>query len=201
MQIKTVGFDFIELTGGNFEKTGFENTKESTVKREAYFVEFAGAIKPHIQNAQIYLTGGFKSAPAMVAAINNNDTDGVGLGRPAAAEPDLPKKILSGAVQSASKNLFDADFMISMPAANTQLAQIGSTDVNEARGDLTYGVNDFSNPDEAEPYKMAMFTWFGALCEAGRKGRAELGVFEYHTKSKTSPPEHKGLIQKILDAI
>uniref|UniRef100_A0A1I7RMH8 Oxidored_FMN domain-containing protein n=2 Tax=Bursaphelenchus xylophilus TaxID=6326 RepID=A0A1I7RMH8_BURXY len=196
-----LGFDFIELTGGNLEAARMGHVKESTKKREAYFIEFAGAIKPNIQNAAIYLTGGFRTAPAMVAAIRNNETDGIGLARPAAAEPDLPKKIINHGVQSCAATIFADDFMISMPAANTQLAQAGSSDVSECHGDLCHGISDFSNPDEAETYKNAMFKWFGELCEAGSKGRAEIGVFEYHTRSKNAPHEHKGFIRRLLESI
>lgn len=91
--------------------------------------------------------------------------------------------------------------MVSMPAAGTQLAQCGSTDLAEVQGDLCAGISDFSNPDEAEPYKQAMFAWFAGVCEAGKRGRAEVGVFEYHTRSKHAPKEHKSLIRKLMEAI
>ena len=35
------GFDFIELSGGTYEKLAFHHQKESTKNREAYFLEFA----------------------------------------------------------------------------------------------------------------------------------------------------------------
>ncbi|CAD5220951.1 unnamed protein product [Bursaphelenchus okinawaensis] len=196
-----LGFDFIELTGGNLEAPRMEHVKESTKKREAYFIEFAAAIKPNIQNAIVYLTGGFRTAPAMIAAIRNNETDGIGLARAAAAEPDLPKKIINQGIQSAAATVFADNFMISMPAANTQLAQAGSSDLSETNGDLCHGISDFSNPAEAEIYQKAMFKWFGDLCEAGSKGRAEIGVFEYHTRSKNAPQEHKGFLKRLLESI
>jgi len=47
------------------------------------------------------LTGGFRTAGAMVEAIESGAVDIIGLGRPMALEPDLPKRILSGEVASA----------------------------------------------------------------------------------------------------
>lgn len=61
--------------------------KESTKKREAFFVEFSQAIKSKIKKAVVYLTGGFRTAPAMIQAVQEGSTDGIGLGRPATAEP------------------------------------------------------------------------------------------------------------------
>ena len=80
------GLDFIELSGGTYEEFGFAHKKESTKKREAYFVEFAEQIKPAVKNAVIYVTGGFRTVPGMVQAIRDGITDGIGLGRPATGE-------------------------------------------------------------------------------------------------------------------
>jgi hypothetical protein len=49
----------------------------------------------------LMLTGGFRTAGAMVEAIESGAVDIIGLGRPMALEPDLPKRILSGEVASA----------------------------------------------------------------------------------------------------
>ena len=60
--------------------------KESTRKREAFFFEFARQIKPAVKNAIVYLTGGLRTTPAMVSAIKDGATDGIGLGRPSTQE-------------------------------------------------------------------------------------------------------------------
>lgn len=117
--VDEMGFDFIELTGGTYEKSKFVHEKESTRKREAFFIEFSGTIRSQVKNAVIYLCGGFRSVSGMVMAVKNGDTDGVSLARPAAAEPDLPRKILNHGVQSAALSLFENDFMLGMPAAQT----------------------------------------------------------------------------------
>lgn len=80
------GFDFIELSGGTIEKLVFCHLSDSTVRREAFFLEFAKKIKPEIKNTVVYLTGGFRTVPGMVKAIEDGSTDGIGLGRPITAE-------------------------------------------------------------------------------------------------------------------
>ncbi|KAH7712219.1 Protein W06H8.2 [Aphelenchoides avenae] len=148
-----VGFDFIELSGGTFEKQQFCHTKETTLQREAFFQRFAHEIKPRVKRAVVYLTGGFRTVKGMVSAIENGDTDGVGMARPLAAEPDLVKKILHGGVQSAAFNPFDEDFSISNPAAGRQLHQAGSTCMEEADGDPCHGIMDLSDSETAKSFK------------------------------------------------
>ncbi|KAJ4351112.1 uncharacterized protein N0V89_006451 [Didymosphaeria variabile] len=94
-------FDFVELSGGTFEDMGFEHKKESTKHREAFFLEFADEITPALSKTKSYITGGFKTAAAMVRALDT--VDGVGLGPAACQEPRLPKSILEGKVQAIIK--------------------------------------------------------------------------------------------------
>ena len=62
----------------------------------------------------------------MTRAVKGGSTHGVGLGRAACAEPDLPDLILSGKVQSGKKTLIDTqNFMETAKAANGQIRQIG----------------------------------------------------------------------------
>jgi 2,4-dienoyl-CoA reductase-like NADH-dependent reductase (Old Yellow Enzyme family) len=39
-------FDFVELSGGTYESLAFEHKKDSTRKRESFFLEFADKITP-----------------------------------------------------------------------------------------------------------------------------------------------------------
>ncbi|KAK4225212.1 hypothetical protein QBC38DRAFT_483546 [Podospora fimiseda] len=73
-------FDFVELSGGTYEEMGWVYRKESTRAREAFFLEFAEMITPRLQHTKTYVTGGLRSARAMVDA--SKTVDGIGLGRP-----------------------------------------------------------------------------------------------------------------------
>jgi 2,4-dienoyl-CoA reductase-like NADH-dependent reductase (Old Yellow Enzyme family) len=97
--------DLLELSGGSLEQPkqvgaslkdeGEDRLPESTRKREAYFVEFAGAVKA-VARMPVMVTGGFRTVAGMSEAIDNGELDVVGLGRPMIADPETPRKILSG---------------------------------------------------------------------------------------------------------
>lgn len=117
-------FDFVELSGGTYEEFGFHHKRESTKKREAFFIEFAESITPGLSKTKAYITGGFKTIGAMVNALNT--VDGIGLGRPLAQEPHLPADILTGRVQGAiAQKLDHNDFQLAVVAAGTHIRQLG----------------------------------------------------------------------------
>lgn len=96
------GIDLIEISGGTYEapamtgvKLGKEPVKESTRQREAYFLEFAEKARSAVKTP-LMVTGGFRSAQGMAAAISSGAVDLVGLARILAIEPDLPNRLLSG---------------------------------------------------------------------------------------------------------
>lgn len=113
------GFDFVELSGGTYQELAFKHTRESTRKREAFFLEFADMILPELNRTKAYVTGGLRTVDGMVGALDT--VHGVGLGRPACHEFDLPQKILDGRVGSAIDYLLDeGDFGVTNVAAGTQ---------------------------------------------------------------------------------
>ncbi len=117
-------FDFVELTGGTYEELAFAHKRESTKKREAFFLEFAEAIVPALTKTKTFITGGFKTVGAMVNALNT--VDGVGLARPVCQEPRLCSDILSGKVKGAIKQRLDeANFGLTNVAAGSQIRMIG----------------------------------------------------------------------------
>lgn len=82
-------------------------------------------ITPALKSTKVYVTGGFRSAWAMVDALKG--IDGVGLARPVCQEPYLPKLILEGKVSAAANLLLDEnDFAVTNFAAGTQIRQIGN---------------------------------------------------------------------------
>ena len=97
------GVDFIEISGGNFETpVAYKHTSksESTIAREAYFLEYARDIKAAI-NIPVMVTGGFRSLEVMNHALTNNDADLIGVGRPFIIDPEFPNKLLDGTIDAA----------------------------------------------------------------------------------------------------
>jgi 2,4-dienoyl-CoA reductase-like NADH-dependent reductase (Old Yellow Enzyme family) len=60
-RLEGAGVDLIELSGGTYESMAFMHKKESTKKREAFFIEFADRIRPNLKTAKLCVTGGFRS--------------------------------------------------------------------------------------------------------------------------------------------
>lgn len=117
-------FDFVELSGGTYEALAFVHKKESTKKREAFFIEFAEEIVKPLTKTKAYITGGLKTVGAMEKALDV--VDGVGLGRTVTAEFHLPRDILEGKVTGAIKPAFDeGDTGFAIVAAGTQIKQVG----------------------------------------------------------------------------
>lgn len=117
-------FDFVELSGGTYEQLVFYHKRETTRKREAFFIEFADMIAPALKKTKVYVTGGFKTVGAMVNALDT--VDGVGIGRPLAQEPAFCADIFSGKVQGAIAQKLDQDnFEITNVAAGAQIRQMG----------------------------------------------------------------------------
>jgi 2,4-dienoyl-CoA reductase-like NADH-dependent reductase (Old Yellow Enzyme family) len=96
--LEVAGIDLIEISGGTYEApvmTGAQQRRESTIKREAYFLEFAEKARTAVK-VPLILTGGFRTPDGMANAVTSGAVDFVGLGRSLAIEPDLPARILSG---------------------------------------------------------------------------------------------------------
>ncbi|KAL8292898.1 hypothetical protein RQP46_000592 [Phenoliferia psychrophenolica] len=109
LRLEAAGMDIIELSGGTYESGLFLHRKESTIKREAYFVEFAENIRPHLKTAKLMVTGGFRSAPAMANALR--------------AEPDLSALLIAGKTAKAKANLVPEPLQTG--SSVLQLADIG----------------------------------------------------------------------------
>lgn len=75
--------------------TQIEKEKSSlTNTREAFFLEFASAIRHEFPTVPLMVTGGFRTKNGMARAIESNACDMVGLGRPAVLAPSLPRSII-----------------------------------------------------------------------------------------------------------
>ena len=96
--LSEAGIDMIEISGGTYEAPVQMNgtpVKESTRRREAYFLEFAEKARATTKTP-LMVTGGFRSLAGMQDAINSGAVDFVGLGRSLAIEPDIGNRLLSG---------------------------------------------------------------------------------------------------------
>ncbi|KAF5495078.1 NADH-dependent flavin oxidoreductase nadA [Colletotrichum siamense] len=117
-------FDFVELSGGTYQSLAFEHKRESTKKREAFFLDFAEQIVGKLNKTRVYVTGGLRTVAAMVKALET--VDGVGLARPVCNEFDLPKKIIEGRAGSSVLTLLgEDDFMLTNILAGTQIRLVG----------------------------------------------------------------------------
>lgn len=93
--LSTEGLDLIEVSGGSYESTAmFGAAAASTVAREAYFLEYARAVRDVAGGVPLAVTGGFRTRTAMEAALSSGDCDLIGLGRPTCTTPDAADVIL-----------------------------------------------------------------------------------------------------------
>lgn len=102
------GVDLLELSGGSLEQPkivgitlkdeGEDGPRQSTVAREAYFLNFAKDVRD-VARMPVMVVGGFRSSSAMVEALGRGELDVVGIGRPMIVDPDGPKRLLSGEVE------------------------------------------------------------------------------------------------------
>lgn len=92
-----LGIDLIEISGGSWEnpvnRTGGK-VKDSTRKREAYFLDYAEKVKGRI-SAPLMVTGGFRSAEGVRAALNSGAIDMAGMARPFAVDAAFGTHILT----------------------------------------------------------------------------------------------------------
>lgn len=93
--LEAEGIDLLEISGGSYEEPAMMGTRASTVAREAYFAEYAENVRK-VSKLPLMLTGGFRTGETMAAAVESGAIDVVGLARPLAVEPDLPKELLAG---------------------------------------------------------------------------------------------------------
>ncbi|RFU72886.1 hypothetical protein TARUN_9376 [Trichoderma arundinaceum] len=160
-------FDWIELSGGTYEALAFEHKRESTKKREAFFIEFAELIIPELKKTKAYITGGLRTAAGMVKALDV--LDGVGIGRPAAHEFSLPQKLIDGVVDAAIQPLIDeGNFMITNVAATTQMNLVGHD-----REPL-----DLSRADHEKVFSEAVAKWLELRQKNGPSGPPVIEGFD-----------------------
>ena len=100
------GVDLLEISGGTYEQPrllnldGVEPIEEqslarSTLAREAYFVDFAKAMREEL-SIPIMVTGGLRRREVMNHVLEIGGADMIGLGRPLCVDADGPNRLLNG---------------------------------------------------------------------------------------------------------
>jgi 2,4-dienoyl-CoA reductase-like NADH-dependent reductase (Old Yellow Enzyme family) len=97
------GVDLLEISGGNYEQPrllGVSGRAEDAVAvrpstriREAYFLEYAEAIKA-VAKMPLMVTGGFRSRAGMEEALNSKVCEVIGIARPLCTHPNAIKDLL-----------------------------------------------------------------------------------------------------------
>lgn len=103
--LEAEGIDLLEISGGNYEQPSMGGAppsadalpvKESTRRREAYFIAYAESMRTLGLKVPLMVTGGFRTRAAMDAALASGAADAIGLGRPLCTQPDFPNRLLDG---------------------------------------------------------------------------------------------------------
>ena len=104
--LEAASVDLIEISGGSYEQpkllgiegmeeSAAQNVAPSTLAREAYFVDFALAMRGRV-TVPLMVTGGFRSRTAMEQALAGGGADIIGIGRPMCLMTDAPNRLLAG---------------------------------------------------------------------------------------------------------
>jgi 2,4-dienoyl-CoA reductase-like NADH-dependent reductase (Old Yellow Enzyme family) len=152
------GVDLIEISGGTYEQPkllGMEGLEaeepqvvaETTLAREAYFVDFAKAMKDEL-SIPLMVTGGFRSSSAMEQALKSGAADVIGLGRPLCVMPEAPKRLLGG--------------MAMLPKMENQLALLPEWLASLRKIKLIRSIDGFA----------VQYWYYAQLYALGRTGRA-----------------------------
>ena len=91
------GIDLIEISGGTYEapRMAGQGQRESTRRREAYFLSYAEQVRSRVK-VPLMVTGGFRSREGMAAALEDGATDLIGLARPLVLDPAFSNRLLAG---------------------------------------------------------------------------------------------------------
>ncbi|MEM9067275.1 MAG: NADH:flavin oxidoreductase/NADH oxidase family protein [Myxococcota bacterium] len=151
------GLDLLEVSGGTYETAAMmtEPKAQSTRAREAFFLEYAEKVRSRTR-VPLMVTGGFRSSRGMRDALDSGAVDVVGIARPLAIEPDLPRRLLADetsrarSIQLATgfKNL---DTMIQGSWYQAQLERMSQGRVPDPKAGRLLPVLRYFLPREGHP--------------------------------------------------
>ena len=128
------GIDLVEVSGGTYEAPAMTGRRRSdrTAAREGYFLSFVERVRGEV-DVPLAVTGGFRTAPGMSAAVTGGAADVVGLARTLAIQPDFPRDVLAGDAPvsevrrlSTGVKTLDLMGMLDVTWYENQLARMGS---------------------------------------------------------------------------
>lgn len=129
--------------------TGADEKSDRTKAREAFFLEFAKAIRSSFPNVPLMVTGGFRTRQGMEAAVAEGGCDLVGLARPAALNPTLPKNmVFNPEVKDEDAKLFTKK--VKVPWIMKQIGPgvgSGAESVSLLSGPRMYMLNPYCDTD------------------------------------------------------
>lgn len=97
-QLENLGVDLLEISGGTYENAEFllaENVRQSTKRREAYFLDFAERVRK-ASDIPLMVTGGIRTLDFCNHALNEGLFDVVGMARPYLLYDHFAARFLSG---------------------------------------------------------------------------------------------------------
>jgi len=108
------GIDLLEISGGTYERVAFAGHKRgaavdgraaaadpraaATRAREAYFLEYAHAIRAAAPGVPLMVSGGLRTPAVMDEALRAGEADVLGIARPFCVEPGFPARLLAGSL-------------------------------------------------------------------------------------------------------
>lgn len=107
--LQDAGVDLIEVSGGSYEQPSMMNAEglepaepqkvaPSTAAREAYFVDFAKAMRRELK-IPVMVTGGIRMRRAADHALSTDAADVIGIARPMCVDTDAPRQLLDGVAE------------------------------------------------------------------------------------------------------
>ena len=175
--LEAASVDLIEISGGTYEQPkllgidGMEeeenqNIPASTLMREAYFVDFAVAMRKELK-IPLMVTGGFRQSIAMKQAIESGGADVIGLGRPMCVMTDAPNQLLNGIDE--------------LPRYESQLALFPKWLSWLTKLKILRTVSSFA----------VQYWYYGQIDSLGRTGKAELDLSVWAATKQTMVMQKK----------
>jgi hypothetical protein len=155
---------------------GEDGRPESTVKREAYFLEFAGAVRAAAR-MPVMVTGNFRTLAGMVAALEGGELDLIGLGRPLISEPLTPIYLLEAKIERAPAPEASINVFHLLPWFYMQIVRLA----DGLDPDLALG-----GPEAAIAFQAFEQKSMTAFLE--RRGRSDGVPITAETKARTAKP-------------